>query len=160
MVLMKKPTVSESPPPAGHQNVPQMGSCGDRSLWRRKSTFDDLLIFFWDFREYIGTKPRDFRCPREPTSQGGAGPPSRAKHACGAHVAPPPPISGLLRTFRHEKIKEKSSSRFTIRRRRHLLFFIWRANLDSVLGSGEGRSSPSSSPTFLHRQFHDALHRS
>ena len=36
------------PPPAGHQNVPQMGSCGDRSLRRRKSTFDDLLIF-WDF---------------------------------------------------------------------------------------------------------------
>ena len=33
------------PPPAGHQNVPQMGSCGDRSLRRRKSTFDDLLIF-------------------------------------------------------------------------------------------------------------------
>ena len=34
-----------NPPPAGHQNVPQMGSCGDRSLRRRKSTFDDLLIF-------------------------------------------------------------------------------------------------------------------
>ena len=33
------------PPPTGHQNVPQMGSCGDRSLRRRKSDCDDLLIF-------------------------------------------------------------------------------------------------------------------
>ena len=39
------------PPPAGHQNVPQMGSCGDRSLRRRKSIFVDLsrgLRFFGD----------------------------------------------------------------------------------------------------------------
>ena len=46
------------PPPTGHQNVPQMGSCEDRSLRRRKSTFDDLLIFFWNLWEYIGKRPR------------------------------------------------------------------------------------------------------
>ena len=58
MVLMKKPFVSEYPPPAGHQNVPQMGSCGDRSLRRRKSIFVDPLIFFLYFREYIGEGSR------------------------------------------------------------------------------------------------------
>ena len=59
-----------------------------------------------------------------------------------------------------KKPGEKVSSRFAIRRRRHILFFIWRADLESISGSGEGKSSPSSSSTFLHRQFHDALHRS
>ena len=62
--------------------------------------------------------------------------------------------------FVRKKIKEKSSSRFTIRRRHHLLFFLSRADLESVLGSREGKSSSSSSPTILHRQFHDALHHS
>jgi hypothetical protein len=37
-----------------------------------------------------------------------------------------------------KKIREKSSSRFTIRSRRHLLFFLGRADLESVWGSGEG----------------------
>ena len=60
--------------------------------------------------------------------------------------------------FSWKKIGEKVSSRFAIRRRRHILFFIWRAHLESVLGSGEGKSSPSSS-TILHHQFHDARHR-
>ena len=59
-----------------------------------------------------------------------------------------------------EKNREMVSSRFTIRRHRHLLFFIWRADLESVRGSGEGKSSPSSSSTYHHRQFHDGLHRS
>ena len=71
-----------------------------------------------------------------------------------------PQFQLYITSFVRKKIKEKSSSRFTIRRLRHHLFFLWRADLESVLGSGEGRSSPSSSPTFLHRQFHDALHRS
>ena len=60
------------------------------------------------------------------------------------------PISALYLPFRLKKIREKVSSRFTIRRRHHLLFFIWRADLESVLGSGEGKSSSSLS-TFLHR---------
>ena len=59
-----------------------------------------------------------------------------------------------------EKIKREVFVAFSIRRRRHLLFFIWRADLESVRGSGEGKSSPSSSLSFLHRQFYDALHRS
>ena len=62
--------------------------------------------------------------------------------------------------FVPEKIKREVFVAFAIRSRRHHLFFIWRADLESVLGSGEGKSSPSSSSTFLHRQFYDALHRS
>jgi hypothetical protein len=57
-------------------------------------------------------------------------------------------------------MREKESSLFTIRsRRRHLMFFIGRADLEFVRGSGEGDSSPSSSITLLHQQFHDAHHR-
>ena len=37
------------PPPAGHQNVPQMGSYGDGSLRRWKSIFVDLFFSFGIF---------------------------------------------------------------------------------------------------------------
>ena len=62
--------------------------------------------------------------------------------------------------FVQEKIKREVFVAFSIRRRRHHLFFIWRADLESVLGSGEGKSSPSSSSTFFPLQFHEALRRS
>ena len=39
----------------------------------------------------------------EPTSPGGAGPPSRAWQACGALGAPPPPTLALFSPFRPEK---------------------------------------------------------
>ena len=97
---------------------------------------------------------------QEPTSPGGTSPPGRAWQACEALVAPPPPTPALFSLFRPEKIREKSSSRFSTHSCRHHLFFLWRADLESVLCSGEGKSSPSLSPTFLHRQFQDALHRS
>ena len=61
-------------------------------------------------------------------------------------------------TFGEKKIREKDSSRFTIQSRR-LLFFIGKADLEPVRGSEVGDSSPSSSPTFLHHQFHDAHRR-
>src|SRR4051812_41360592 len=41
-------------------------------------------------------------------------------------------------------------SQFSLQSRRHALFFSRRANLEAVLASGEGRSSPSSSPSPLH----------
>src|SRR5215216_4462531 len=62
-------------------------------------------------------------------------------------------------TFGEKKIREKDSSRFTIRSSRHLLFFLGRVDLESILGSGEGKSSPSSSSTIPHHQFHDAHRR-
>ena len=58
--------------------------------------------------------------------------------------------------FGEKKIREKKSSRFTIRSRHQALISLGRADLESVRGSGEGDSSPSSSSTILHHQFHDA----
>ena len=58
-----------------------------------------------------------------------------------------------------EKIREKDSSRFTIRSRRQALISLGRADLESVWGSGEGDPSPSSPSTILHDQFHDAHRR-
>ena len=58
--------------------------------------------------------------------------------------------------LREEKIREKVSSRFTIRSRRQALISLGRADLESVRSSGEGDSSPSSSSTILHHQFNDA----
>ena len=61
--------------------------------------------------------------------------------------------------FREKKIREKKSSRFTIRSHRQALKPLERADLESVRGSEEGDSSPSSSSTILHHQFHDAHRR-
>jgi hypothetical protein len=69
-----------------------------------------------------------------------------------------PQLQLYITLFREKKIREKDSLRFTIQSRRRLLFFSERANLESVRGSEEGDSSPSSSPTLLH-QFHDAYCR-
>ena len=55
-----------------------------------------------------------------------------------------------------KKIQEKVSSRFTTRSRRQALISLERADLESIRGSGEGDSLPSSSSTILHNQFHDA----
>ena len=63
-------------------------------------------------------------------------------------------------SFVPEKIKWEVFVAFSIRRRCHHLFFIWRADPGSVLGSVEGKSSPSSSSTFFPLQFHEALRRS
>ena len=61
-----------------------------------------------------------------------------------------------ITAFGEKKIREKVSSRFTIQSRRQALISLGRADLESVRGSGEGDSSPSSSSTILHHQFHDA----
>ena len=61
--------------------------------------------------------------------------------------------------FGEKKIREKDSSRCTIRSRRQALISLGRADLESIRGSGEGDSSPSSSSTILHHQFHDAHRR-
>ena len=62
-------------------------------------------------------------------------------------------------SFGEKKIREKKSSRFTIRHRRQALKPLGRADLESIRGSGEGDSSLSSSSTILHHQFHDAHRR-
>ena len=58
--------------------------------------------------------------------------------------------------FAETKIGEKVSSCFTIWSHPQALISLGRADLESVRGSGEGDSSPSSSSTILHHQFHDA----
>ena len=83
--------------------------------------------------------------------------------ACPLPRGPPgcPPVSTPTPyiLFHGEKIKEKVSSRFTIWSRRQALKPLGRADPESVRGSGEGDSSPSSSSTILHHQFHDAHRR-
>ena len=61
--------------------------------------------------------------------------------------------------FGEKKIREKDSSRFTIRSRSQALNSLGRADLESVRGSGEGNPSPSSSSTTLDHQCHDPHHR-
>ena len=91
------------PPPAGHQNVPQMGSCGDRSLRWRKSTFDDLLIFL-GFLGNIQAQPLGQRAPRGPTSLwAAADPPGCGVGACGAPEAPLPRLSSFPIFLRYGK---------------------------------------------------------
>ena len=61
--------------------------------------------------------------------------------------------------FGEKKIREKNSSRFTIRSHCQALKPLGRADLESVRGSREGNPSPSSSSTIVHHQFHDAHRR-
>ena len=124
-------------------------------LCRNKSSRIDLKIYRELFLEYIkniGERINQRGPPIGHKPWGGG----RALQACGPLGPPPTLIPTLYIHIQREKIREKDSSRFTIRSRRRLLFFIGRADLESVLGSREGDSSPSSSPTFLHHQFHDA----
>ena len=132
-------------------------------LCRNKSSQNVLKIygdFFWNKRKIPAQRSTRGGGPvgRKPTSRGH--PYGRAMQACAAHVAPPPPISALYLPFHLEKNPREGFIAFCDTEAPHILFFIWRADLESVSGSGEGKSSPSSSSTFLHRQFHDALHRS
>ena len=132
-------------------------------LCRNRSS-RNVLEIYEDFsrikEKYLRKDPPEGACQWATSPQVAATHYGRAMQACGAHVAPPPPISALYLLFRLEKNQREGFIAFCDRRCRHILFFIWRADLESVSGSGEGKSSPSSSSTFLHRQFHDALHRS
>ena len=69
---------------------------------------------------------------------------------CASYLVGPLETSRLqlqlyISAFGEKKIREKKSSCFTIRSHRQAMFFLGRADLDSVLGSGEGNPSPSSS---------------
>ena len=81
-------------------------------------------------------------CPR---GWGRAYPPGRAPCLMGPLTLHRPQLQLYIFTFREEKIREKDSSHFTIRSRRQALISLGRADLESVRGSGEGNSLPSSS---------------
>ena len=90
---------------------------------------------------------------------GGRPPVERAPYLVGPLDLHRPQLQLHIFRFAEKKIREKVSSRFTTRSRRQALISLGRADLESVRGSGEGDSSPSSSPTILHHQFHDAHRR-
>ena len=72
---------------------------------------------------------------------------------------PVDPETDAIQSHIFQKNREKELSCFTRRSRHQALFFLGRADLESVWGSGEGGLHSSSLPTHLHRQFHDAPHR-
>ncbi|KAE8810853.1 hypothetical protein D1007_12349 [Hordeum vulgare] len=127
--------------------------CRNKSSRNVLKTYGD---FFWNKRKNTCAKIHQRRWTSGPQAHK-----SRPRHEglWGPHGSTAPKLSSIS-SVSPGKIREKVKSRFAIRRRRHILFFIWRTDLESVSGSGEGKSSSSSSSTFLHRQFHDALHRS
>src|SRR4051812_30814220 len=109
-------------------------------------------------------KSRKIHAPGRTQSQKGArgqpGGPRRPAGAAPPLVAPGGRLGGSSPLWcptlppiycRGEKTPEqKSFSQFSSRSRSHPLFFSGRANLEAVLASDEGRSSPSSSSSPLH----------
>ena len=109
--------------------------------------------YFWKILKILAKESRPGGPP--PVHEGGG----RAPLPRGPPVAPPTSTPTPYIRVRGEKIREKDSSRFTIRSRRQALNSLGRADLESVRGSGEGNPSPSSSSTILHHQFYDAHRR-
>ena len=130
--------------------------CGNRSFWNDLKINRELFWYIYKILEEESTSGGP-----HPVHEGGgrACPPGRAPLPRGPPDAPPTSTPTLYIHVRREKIREKDSSHFTIRSRRQALNSLGRADLESVRGSGEGDSSPSSSSTIIHHQFHDAHRR-
>ena len=131
-------------------------------MCRNKSSRNDLKLhgtYFWKILKILEEESTSGGPP--PVHEGGARalPPGHGPLPRGPPDAPPTSTPTPYIHVRGEKIREKVSSRFTIRSRRQALISLGRADLESVRGSGEGDSSPSSSSTILHHQFHDAHRR-
>ena len=129
---------------------------------RNKSSRNDLKLhgtYFWKIIKILAKESRPGGPP--PVHEGGGtpAPPGRTPCLVGPLVLHRPQLQLHIFVFREKKIREKDSSRFTIRSHRQALNSLGRADLESVRGSGEGNPSPSSSSTFLHHQFHDAHRR-
>ena len=131
-------------------------------MCRNKSSRNDLKLhgtYFWKILKILAKESRPGGPP--PIHEGGG-----ALAPLGAPPASWAPWSStdlnsnsIYSCSGRKKIREKDSSRFTIRSRRQALKPLGRADLESVRGSGEGNPSPSSSSTILHHQFHDAHRR-
>ena len=130
-------------------------------MCRNKSSRNDLKLhetYFWKILKILAKESRPGG-PHPFHEGGGAPSPLGAPLPRGPPGAPPTSTPTPYIRVRGEKIKEKDSSRFTIRSHHQALKPLGRADLESVRGSGEGDSSPSSSSTILHHQFHDAHRR-
>ena len=130
-------------------------------MCRNKSSQNDLKLhgtYFWKILKILAKelRPGGTPCPR---GWGGAyplgAPPASWAPWCSSELN----SNSIYSRSARKKIREKDSSRFTIRSRRQALNSLKRADLESVRGSKEGNPSPSSSSTFLHHQFHDAHRR-
>ena len=131
-------------------------------MCRNKSSRNDLKLhgtYFWKILKILEEESTSGGPPPVHEGGGRACPPGRAPLPRGPPGAPPTSTPTPYIHVRGEKIREKDSSRFTIRSRRQALISLGRADLESVRGSGEGNPSPSSSSTILHHQFHDAHRR-
>ena len=118
------------------------------SLCRNKSSRNDLKLrgnYFWKISKIL----------EEKSTSGGPHPVDEGGGAPSPLGAPPylvgpleilqPQLQLYIFAFGEKKIREKNSSRFTIRSRRQALKPLGRADLESVRGSREGNPSPSSS---------------
>ena len=130
-------------------------------MCRKKSSRNDLNLhgtYFWKILKILAKESRPGGPP--PVHEGGGVPAPWARPLPrGPPGAPPTSTPTLYIHVPGEKIKEKDSSRFTVRSRRQALISLRRDDLESVRGFEEGNTSPSSSSTFLHHQFHDAHRR-
>ena len=125
-------------------------------ICRNKSSRNDLKLHgtsFWKILKIL--EEESTSGGPHPVHEGGG----RAPCLVGPLTLHRPQLQLHIFTFGEKKIREKVSSRFTTRSRRQALISLGRADLESVRGSGEGDSSPSSSSTILHHQFHDAHRR-
>ena len=125
-------------------------------MCRNKRSRNDLKLhgtYFWKISKIL--EEESTSGGPHPVHKGGG----RAPCLVGPLTLHRPQLQLHIFVFGEKKIREKDSSRFTIRSRRQALKPLGRADLESVRGSGEGDSSPSSSSTILHHQFHDAHHR-
>ena len=111
-------------------------------LCRNKSSRNVLKIygdFFWNKRKIPAQRSTGGGVPVGHKTLGrGHTPRPRSEGLWGPRGATAPKLSSISSVSPGKKIREKVSSRFTIRRRRHLLFFIWRADLESVQAPERG----------------------
>ena len=131
-------------------------------MCRSKRSRNDLKIhvtYFWKILKILEGESTSGGPP--PVHEGGrrACPPRARPYLVGPLELLRPQLQLYIFGFGEKKIREKKSSRFTIRSRRQALKLLGRADPESVRRSGEGNSSPSSSSTILHHQFHDAHRR-
>ena len=125
-------------------------------MCRNKSSQNDLKLHetsIWKILKILEEESTSGGPTPYPRGWGARLPPGRAPCLVGPLTLHRPQLQLHIFTFGEKKTREKNSSRFTIRSRCQALFFLGRADLESVLGSGEGNPSPSSSSTILHHQF-------
>ena len=131
-------------------------------MCRNKSSRNDLKLhgtYFWKIIKILEEESTSGGPPPVHKGGGAPAPLGRTPYLVGPLLHLQLQLHLHILSFDEKKIREKKSSRFTIRSRRQALKPLGRADLESVRGSGEGNPSPSSSSTILHHQFHDAHRR-